>query len=130
MEFEQTIVYKPNGPHQRLGGTFDYKGVHTQEEFDRAIADGWHADYAKMLAPKDQHEVEVRPKVEDETAPEIAHEVETDGEEVWMLLSDSEDESEPTREELEQKARELDIKFDGRTSDRKLGLLIDEKLKG
>jgi len=33
-----------------------------------------------------------------------------------------------TRAELEQKARELGLKFDGRTTDRKLSALIAEKL--
>ena len=36
--------------------------------------------------------------------------------------------SEATREELEQKAKELGIKFDGRTSDAKLNKLIAEKV--
>jgi hypothetical protein len=38
------------------------------------------------------------------------------------------EDAEPTREELEQKAKELGIKFDGRTTDNKLGALIDAKL--
>lgn len=35
----------------------------------------------------------------------------------------------PTREELEQKATELKIKFDGRTSDKKLSAAIEEAMK-
>ena len=35
----------------------------------------------------------------------------------------------PTREELEAKAKELGVKFDGRTGDAKLSALIEEKLK-
>lgn len=35
----------------------------------------------------------------------------------------------PTRAELEQKATELEIKFDGRTTNKKLSEAIDEKLK-
>lgn len=38
------------------------------------------------------------------------------------------DDAQPTREELEAKATELGLKFDGRTSDRKLGALISEAL--
>lgn len=34
----------------------------------------------------------------------------------------------PTRDELEEKARELGIKFDGRTTDKKLAALIAEKV--
>ncbi len=39
------------------------------------------------------------------------------------------DESPVTREELEQKARELGIKFDGRTGDKKLAALIEAAIK-
>jgi len=39
-------------------------------------------------------------------------------------------ESAPTREEMAIKARELGIKFDGRTSDKKLSLLIETALGG
>lgn len=38
------------------------------------------------------------------------------------------DESAPTRAELEQQATELGLKFDGRTSDRKLLTMIDQAL--
>lgn len=36
--------------------------------------------------------------------------------------------SPPNRDELEQQARELGLKFDGRTSDKKLSSMIDEAL--
>lgn len=39
------------------------------------------------------------------------------------------DDSEPTRAEIEAKAAELGIKFDGRTTDAKLLARIDEELK-
>lgn len=39
------------------------------------------------------------------------------------------DNAPPTREELEAKATELGLKFDGRTSDKKLGELISTALK-
>ena len=40
------------------------------------------------------------------------------------------DDAPPTRQELELKARELDIRFDGRTPDRKLGQLIQHRITG
>jgi hypothetical protein len=40
----------------------------------------------------------------------------------------ADDNKAPTREELEAKATELGIKFDGRTKDKKLGQLIEETL--
>ena len=39
-----------------------------------------------------------------------------------------EDNASPTREELEAKATELGIRFDGRTKDKKLGQLIQDRL--
>jgi hypothetical protein len=39
-----------------------------------------------------------------------------------------EDDAAPTREELEDKATELGIRFDGRTKDKKLGQLIQDRL--
>lgn len=39
-----------------------------------------------------------------------------------------EDDALPTREELEEKATELGIRFDGRTKDKKLGQLIQDRL--
>ena len=39
-----------------------------------------------------------------------------------------EDDAAPTREELEAKAKELGIRFDGRTGDKKLGQLIQDRL--
>lgn len=94
MEFEPTIVYKDKGPYQRPGGTFDYKGVSTKEQFDAALSAGWLASYAEIFEP---------------TA--------------------AEDNAPPTRDELEQKAKELGIKFDGRTTDKKLSDLIAQSLK-
>lgn len=40
------------------------------------------------------------------------------------------DNAAPTRAELEFKAKQLGIKFDGRTKDKKLGQLIQEKIGG
>ena len=39
-----------------------------------------------------------------------------------------EDDAAPTRTELEAKAKELGIRFDGRTGDKKLGQLIQDRL--
>jgi hypothetical protein len=41
-----------------------------------------------------------------------------------------EEDKPPTRDELEQMAKDLEIKFDGRTSDKKLLALIGEKVEG
>jgi hypothetical protein len=47
---------------------------------------------------------------------------------VEVVETAPEDEAAPTREELEAKATELGIRFDGRTKDKKLGQLIQDRL--
>ena len=47
---------------------------------------------------------------------------------VEVIDTAPEDEAAPTREELEAKAKELGIRFDGRTGDKKLGQLIQDRL--
>lgn len=103
MEFPR-LVYKDGGPHQRKGGTYDYRPVHNESEFDAALSQGWHESVTDALAPKPAEPIKP-PPVSDDTRP-------------------------PTREELMQKATELGIQFDGRTGDKKLAALIAEKLKG
>lgn len=43
-------------------------------------------------------------------------------------VADEDDDEDPTREELEDKARELGIKFDGRTSDATLSRRIEQEI--
>jgi hypothetical protein len=47
---------------------------------------------------------------------------------VQVVDTAPEDDAAPTREELEAKATELGIRFDGRTKDKKLGQLIQDRL--
>jgi hypothetical protein len=47
---------------------------------------------------------------------------------VQIVEAVPDDNAQPTRAELEAKAKELGIKFDGRTGDKKLGQLIQDKL--
>lgn len=47
---------------------------------------------------------------------------------VEVVEAAPEDDAAPTREELEAKATELGIRFDGRTKDKKLGQLIQDRL--
>ncbi len=74
----------------------DYKLVSSADEFDIAISNGFFATVPEALAGK---------AVEKE--------------------ADKVDKSTPTREEIEAKATELGLKFDGRTSDAKLLKLIE-----
>jgi hypothetical protein len=102
-----TIVYKSPGSRRNAHGTYDYVGVKTQEEFDRRIADGWHPSRAAAFASLKQPQP---PEVTSSPAP----------------IPDDQ----PTRAELEQKALALGLKFDGRTTDKKLLERIEQALGG
>jgi len=58
---------------------------------------------------------------------EVAEVVDT-AQAVEVVDTAPEDDASPTREELEAKAKELGIRFDGRTGDKKLGQLIQDRL--
>lgn len=105
------ILYKSPGKHLCRYGTFNFVGVKTQAEFDAKINNGWHPTQAAAFASQEQ---KIRPPTEPQSAP---------------IVKDS-DESPPTRAELEQKANELGLKFDGRTTDKRLLERIEEALKG
>lgn len=99
--FEPKLVYKsPGDQHGPEGKTYSWVGVKTQEELDAKLADGWHLTLGEAIATKE--------------APKQAE-----------IPSDD---SAPTRSELEEKATQLGLKFDGRTSDSKLGQRIIDAL--
>lgn len=100
MEFP-TLVYKCPGNHQRPGGTYSFKGVKDEEQHAAALADGWFSTLPEAIEGKAPAAPSPTP------APNAP----------------------PTRAELEQKANELGIKFDGRTGDKKLADAIAEKMK-
>jgi hypothetical protein len=95
------LVYKCPGPLERAGGTYAQKCVVDAEAFDAAMGDGWHPDMLDAINPPVVQTAIVAPVevIPDDNAP-------------------------PTRAELEQKAAELGLKFDGRTSNAKLGKMI------
>ena len=90
MEFP-TLVYRCPGNHQRPGGTYSYRQVSDDAGLTSALAEGWFATLPEAIIGKS-----------------VATEEEV------------QDDAPPTREELEAKATELQIKFDGRTSDKAL----------
>lgn len=94
------MLYRAGGKEAMHGGYFATRIVSDQAGLDEAIADGWAVGTAEALALKAEAD---KPKAEA---------------------------AEPTRAELEQKAAELGLKFDGRTGDKKLAEMILDKLKG
>ncbi len=105
-----TILYKTPGPHKKpRGGTYKTTGAADQEQFDALIDKGWFASYEDAIAGR--------------VASKIIEAAEA--------LEDALDEvSDPTREELESKAKELGVSFNARTSGKKLAERIAEALEG
>lgn len=96
-----TMLYRPGTQDVLHGHSVDWQIV-DGHEVEQALADGW------FRTPTEAGEsVKVAPAPEPVPA----------------------DDAPVTRAELEQKARELSIKFDGRTTDKKLRDMIDAKLK-
>lgn len=89
-----TIVYKCPGPHACAGSTYSYAGVDNADAMADLIAAGWFKTLPEAVAGKAD-------------LPEVPS-----------------DDAAPTRAELETKAVELAIKFDGRTTDK----LLAEKI--
>ena len=135
------MLYKSPGIYKKPGGgTYTYISVETQEEFDEKTDSGWFESSAEAIeaaGEKANGHVKPKPKwaikpikkkkpakpldwrdqVKAKPAPAPAPEPEP-----------IDEESAPTREELEVKATELGIRFDGRTKDKKLGQLIQDRL--
>ncbi len=101
MEFPR-MLYRVGTAWVLESGTYDLATANDAEHMAELQADGWHAD---QYAARDAL-LPVEPAEPAEPA----------------------DDAPPTREELEAKATELGIKFDGRTGDKKLTALIAEKL--
>lgn len=97
------MVYKAPGKHLGAGGSYDFVGVENAEELKAKLKDGWFLSLPEAINFK-----KVAPVAEDK---------------------ESDDTAPPTRQELEEKATELGIKFDGRFSDKKIAQLIEEALK-
>lgn len=100
-----TMLYKAPGPHEIHGGHFDHIIVDADEEgaIEQAQADGWFLTTPEAKAAYDATK-----------APEVKLPPDN-------LLP-------PTRDELEQKANELKLKFTAKTSDEELSKLISTKL--
>ena len=135
------IVYRSPGQQRKPGGgTYNFDSVQTQEELDAKLEAGWFASSSEAITaaganaggfkkPKPKWAIKPtkkkkpakpldwREQVKAAPAPEPEPEPEPIDEELG-----------PTRAELEAKATELGIRFDGRTKDKKLGQLIQDRL--
>lgn len=100
-----TIVYKTPGPHGRTGKTYAYMGVADQAAFDAAIKNGWHPSKADAFEGK--------------KVTKVVKEVQE--------AQDAIDEVSPaTREEMEQRAKELGMRNAHRMKDETLAEKLAE----
>ena len=136
-EFPRMVYISP-GMSTTRGGTFDYTVANDEEGLAHLLASGWFETIAEALAGEREEpepEVEDVPEPEAEPEPEpVVEAVEEEPAPVETVEPEPEPEPEPdysiepTREELEIKANELGIKFDGRTTDKKLQQRIEDYL--
>lgn len=116
------LVYRCPGAHFGPDGTtYDSLGVSDDEQLLAALADGWAESLVKAVS------IYLHPVKFDESMGNAVSDV--DAAEVEEI-NEGDELAPPTREELEEKANELGIKFDGRTTDRKLLEKIEEVLRG
>lgn len=105
-----TIMYRTPGPHKKpRGGTYATKGAADKAEFDALIAKGWFPSYEEAAAGKRAAAIIDAAEAFEDAIDEV---------------------SPPTRDELETKAKELGVSFNGRTSDKKLAERIASALEG
>lgn len=106
MEFP-AIVYRTPGPFGRPGKTYAYQGVADQDALDQALANGWYESKAAAFASLDAKNI-VKEVAEAKAAVD--------------------DVSPATRDEMDQKARELGIRGYHRMKDETLAERIAERV--
>jgi hypothetical protein len=139
------LVFRSPGQYSgEFGATYTYRQVQDAAEHARALEAGWHssaeqavaaageAAYTHNLRGKKLTQVmRAKPWERHQKAAQAvfaAQPVSAPAEDVSQP-PEPVDDAPPTREELEQKARELGIRFDGRTSDKRLLARIEAALK-
>ena len=135
------MLYKSPGINKKPGGgTYNYISVQTQEEFDDKLANGWFVSSAEAIEAagdkadgfkKPKPKWAMKPIKKKKLSKPLDWREQAKAEPAPAPVPDPEpvnEDAEPTRDELEAKATELGIRFDGRTKDKKLGQLIQDRL--
>jgi hypothetical protein len=133
------MIYKSPGQQRKPGGgTYNFDSVQTQEELDAKLEAGWFASSTEAIEAagdnaggfkKPKPKWAIKPIKKKKPAKPLDWREQVKAEPAPAPEPDPIDEDAgPTREELEAKATELGIRFDGRTKDKKLGQLIQDRL--
>ena len=127
-------LYKVPGKYRlKSGTTYSVLEVFDKRSLANSLDRGWHLSIEAAVAAvkgSARPEVSAPQTAAIVAAPAIADTpavVDTDDQ---VEQADEPDDAPPTRAEMEAKARELGIKFDGRTSDKLLLKRITEALEG
>jgi len=138
-----TMVYRSPGQQRKPGGgTYDFVGVQTKDELDQKLATGWHLTAAMAITaagdnaggfkkPKPKWAIKPIKKKKPAKPLDWREQAKPEPEQAQVVETETEpvdEDAAPTRAELEAKATELGIRFDGRTKDKKLGQLIQDRL--
>jgi hypothetical protein len=132
------LIYRSPGEYKNLVGTYTYSSVQTQKELDDKLSEGWFASSAEAITaagdkangikkPKPKWAIKATKKKKPSKSLDWRDHVKAQPAPVIEFEPVNED-ADPTRDELEAKATELGIRFDGRTKDKKLGQLIQDRL--
>jgi hypothetical protein len=121
-----TLVYRAPGSSQHSsGGRYRYRGAANQAEYDALLAEGWHSTIlAAVVAAGDRAFAHNR-----KPAGLLAKARAKLAEQAPVVATEAEDDAPATRVEMEAKAIELGVKFDGRTTDARLLAKITEALR-
>ena len=135
------MIYRSPGQQRKSGGgTYNFDSVQTQEELDAKLAAGWFTSSAEAIEAagdnadgfkKPKPKWAIKPIKKKKPAKPLDWREQVKAEPVSAPAPEPEpidEDALPTREELEAKATELGIRFDGRTKDKKLGQLIQDRL--
>lgn len=98
-----TLVFKDKGPHQRPGGTYDYKGVADQAALETLLQSGWFLTLTEAIAGKSEKAPPSEPVAGVPTADQIRA---------------------YSRPDLEALAAEFELKYPKKTTDPDLAELI------
>lgn len=127
------ILYRGYGPHQRKGGGFSTLGVSSESAYAEALASGWYRTLPEAISAHDGMPAPAAQPItkEDDHVESLQN---TEPEKEATSDEDAASVIEPVtagiipRAELEAMARELGLKFDGRTTDAKLARMVDARL--
>lgn len=64
-----TVLYRCPGPHLRAGGTYDFLGVETEDNYEAAVAKGWQLTMPDAIAAFEGKKAAVIAEVEAEFEP-------------------------------------------------------------